>query len=205
MNLYRRIGKRTLDLVVASGLLALTAPLQIGLAVLSRCIQGSPVLFRQQRAGRHGKPFGIVKFRTMVSDDGRDREERVTPLGRALRRSSLDELPQLWNVVRGDMSLVGPRPLHLRYTDRYSSRQRRRLEVRPGITGLAQIAGRNAVPWDDRLELDVKYIEDLSFFLDAKIILSTGQRVVAALFSRGRKSETVPSSEFLGAGGTESL
>jgi lipopolysaccharide/colanic/teichoic acid biosynthesis glycosyltransferase len=144
---------------------------------------GSPVLYRQQRAGRGARPIGVPKFRTMT--DGRDPsgdllpdEQRLTAFGVKLRRWSLDELPQLWSVVKGDMSLVGPRPLPMPYVDRYSLEQRRRLDVRPGLTGWAQIHGRNALSWPEKLALDVWYVEHRSLWLDAKILILTARAVV---------------------------
>jgi lipopolysaccharide/colanic/teichoic acid biosynthesis glycosyltransferase len=135
------------------------------------------VLFRQVRPGLAGQPFELVKFRTMRSGTGSD-AERLTSLGRFLRSTSLDELPELWNVLRGDMSLVGPRPLLVEYLDLYSPRQARRHEVRPGITGLAQVAGRNLVGWDERFELDVEYVERRSLGLDLRILWRTAVAVV---------------------------
>ena len=159
--------------------------LAIGVAI--RVAMGRPVLFSQLRPGLGGRPFRLYKFRTMAATtddagtllpDG----ERITPLGAFLRRSSLDELPELWNVVRGDMSLVGPRPLLMEYLDRYNATQARRHEVRPGLTGLAQVEGRNALPWDERFELDVAYVDSASLRLDLGILLRT---VPATLRGRG--------------------
>lgn len=180
---YDRI-KRGLDLAVSLPLLVASLPLQAGIAGLVRWKHGSPILFRQTRPGLHGQPFEVVKFRTMrpllegetVADDG----ARLTPLGRTLRATSLDELPTLWNVVRGDMSLVGPRPLLVEYLERYSRRQARRHEVRPGVTGLAQISGRNSLTWDDKLELDVQYVEQRNFLIDMRILM----RTIAAVATR---------------------
>lgn len=168
----QRALKRTIDLVGSSvGLVVASVPMAI-LALLIRRDLGSPVLFRQERPGRDGKPFRLVKFRTMRDGEGTD-EERLTDLGRFLRSTSLDELPELWNVARGDMSLVGPRPLLTRYLDRYSPRQARRHEVRPGLTGLAQVEGRNLVGWEERFELDVQYVETWTIPGDLVIILRT--------------------------------
>jgi lipopolysaccharide/colanic/teichoic acid biosynthesis glycosyltransferase len=154
------------------------------LALLIRWKMGPPALFRQQRPGRNGEPFILLKFRTMKDANGADGQplpdaERLTPLGEFVRRSSLDELPQLLNVLRGDMSLVGPRPLLMEYLPLYSARQARRHEVRPGITGWAQVNGRNALRWPDRLEMDVWYVDNRSFLLDMKILLLTVERVLA--------------------------
>lgn len=168
------VAKRVLDVVVSAVALVATAPLQAAVAVLVRRDLGSPVLFRQERPGLHAQPFVLIKFRTMrgagpVSSD----RGRLTPLGRRLRALSLDELPTLWNVLRGDMSLVGPRPLLVHYLPRYTPEQARRHEVRPGVTGLAQSSGRNALPWDERLALDVWYVENRSLRLDLTILART--------------------------------
>jgi lipopolysaccharide/colanic/teichoic acid biosynthesis glycosyltransferase len=177
--------KRVVDVVGAgAGLLVASIPMAI-IAVALRLTMGSPVLFRQVRPGRHGEPFTILKFRTMRDGAGSD-AERLTPLGRWLRASSLDELPELWNVLRGDMSLVGPRPLLVEYLPLYSPRQARRHEVRPGLTGLAQVAGRNLVDWDERFELDVEYVETRSLALDLRII---GRTVAAVLRREGISGE----------------
>lgn len=179
---YDRL-KRALDLAISILALILLTPLMGLLALLVRIFLKSPVLFRQERPGRHGRPFTIVKFRTM--DEARDAEGRLLPdserlgaLGRFLRRTSLDELPELFNVLKGDMSLVGPRPLLMRYLDRYSPEQRRRHEVRPGITGWTQINGRNTLAWEDRFVLDVWYVDNRSFLLDCRILLITIWRVL---------------------------
>ena len=175
---------RAVDVLAAAVLLVLTAPVTAGVALAVRWRLGSPVLFRQVRAGHHGQPFTIHKFRTMldeVAPDGRIRteEERLTPLGSFLRRASLDELPQLVDVLRGSMALVGPRPLYLDYLPLYTPVQARRLEVRPGITGLAQVLGRNEVPWEQRLALDVQYVDSRSVLLDLRILALTARRVVS--------------------------
>lgn len=175
--------KRYLDMVVSFLLLILLAfPLLI-LAVFVRFKLGSPVLFGQVRPGLHGKPFKMIKFRTMT--DARDGKghlladvERLTPFGNFLRSTSLDELPELWNVLRGEMSLVGPRPLLMEYLPLYSAEQARRHEVRPGVTGWAQINGRNALGWDDKFKLDVWYVDHQSLRLDFKILLLTIQKVI---------------------------
>jgi lipopolysaccharide/colanic/teichoic acid biosynthesis glycosyltransferase len=167
--MYSRWGKRALDLLGAALLLLLLAPLMLALAALLRARLGSPVLFRQRRAGRGGAPFTLWKFRTMREGPGED-AERLTPLGRRLRALALDELPQLVNVLRGEMSLVGPRPLPLDYLARYTPRQATRLAVRPGLCGLAQSMGRNAVPWEERLEWDARYVERVTLAGDAAIL-----------------------------------
>ena len=176
--------KRLFDFTVAALLLLLLWPVLLVVALLIRWKMGPPALFRQQRPGRKGEPFVVLKFRTMrdatdAAGQPLPDAERLTPLGEFVRRSSLDELPQLLNVLRGDMSLVGPRPLLMEYLPLYSARQARRHEVRPGITGWAQVNGRNALRWPDRLEMDVWYVENRSFLLDMKILLLTAARVVA--------------------------
>lgn len=174
-----------LDLLGAIILLLLLGPAMMVVWLVVRAKLGSPAIFQQPRAGLYGRPFVLYKFRSMT--DERDTEGnllpnlmRISPFGRALRRSSLDELPQLWNVLKGEMSFVGPRPLLLEYVPLYSPEQRRRLEVKPGITGLAQIAGRNALDWDRRLELDVRYANEVTLGLDLWILLSTIKKVLKA-------------------------
>lgn len=185
------LGKRLLDLIMVIVSLPLWLPLILLIAVLVRIRLGQPVWFCQRRSGLFGVPFDLVKFRSMT--DERDAAgqllpdaERLTPFGRFLRSSSLDELPELWNVLCGRMSLVGPRPLPVRYHGRYSARQRRRLEVPPGLTGWAQINGRNAISWAERLEMDVWYVDNRSLVLDLKILWLT---VAAVLLRRGISSE----------------
>jgi lipopolysaccharide/colanic/teichoic acid biosynthesis glycosyltransferase len=179
---YQPCGKRAFDLVGAlAGLTALSPVLLIVAAAVALRL-GRPVLFRQRRPGRDGRVFWLLKFRTMTEardSDGRLRPdaERLTPFGRALRRLSLDELPELLNVLRGDMSLVGPRPLLVQYLERYTATQARRHEVRPGITGWAQVNGRNALTWDERFALDVWYVDHVSLSLDLRILLKTVRSV----------------------------
>ncbi len=204
-GLTYRFAKRTLDLLGAAFLLLVLAPVLLVLWVLVRTKMGSPALFRQERAGRNARPFIMVKFRSML--DARDADgkslpdaQRLTPLGRFLRRSSLDELPQLWNVLKGDMSFVGPRPLYLEYVPRYSPTQARRLEVKPGITGLAQITGRNAIEWADRLAIDVDYVERASFLLDLEILLRTVRKVIK---SEGIPATGLGNTKFMGAPDTQ--
>lgn len=176
--MYRKHGKRLLDIWVSSIGLVVLAPLFLALGLLvARCL-GSPVFFRQKRPGRDGRIFEILKFRTMTDARGPDGRllpdaERLPPFGRFLRSTSLDELPELWNVFWGDMSLVGPRPLLVEYLSRYSQEQARRHAVRPGVTGWAQINGRNAVSWQERLKMDVWYVDHVSFWLDLKILFLT--------------------------------
>jgi lipopolysaccharide/colanic/teichoic acid biosynthesis glycosyltransferase len=176
--------KRALDVVLALALLAVTLPLAVVVIVMVRVSLGSPVLFRQWRIGWRNRPFLLRKFRTMT--DACDRQgvplpdsARLTPVGRFLRSTSLDELPQLVSVLTGEMSLVGPRPLLPEYLPRYSARHARRHDVRPGLTGWAQVNGRAAAEWDDRLDLDVWYVEHQSLALDLKILLLTVARVVS--------------------------
>jgi sugar transferase EpsL len=182
-GLYARIGKRASDIVAGGITLILLSPLIGGLAILVRQHFGPPVLFQQQRPGLDGMPFTLHKFRTML--EKRDAQgqllsdsERLTLFSRFLRSTSLDELPELWNVLRGDMSLVGPRPLLMRYLDRYTPEQARRHEVRPGITGWAQVNGRNALTWEQKFELDVWYVDHLSFWLDLRIMALTFWKIV---------------------------
>lgn len=170
--------KRALDVLVSALALVILSPLLLVTAALVRWKLGRPVLFRQERPGIHGRPFTLVKFRTMRDapvdpTDGSADRDRLTPFGARLRSTSIDELPELWNVLKGDMSLVGPRPLLMHYLPLYSERQARRHEVKPGITGWAQINGRNNSPWADRLEMDVWYVENRSFLLDLKILAKT--------------------------------
>ena len=178
-----RVAKRALDLVVALAALVLLAPILLGIALAVRIGLGRPVLFRQQRPGLGGRPFALLKFRTMT--DARDAagqplpdDRRLTPLGQLLRRTSLDELPELINVLKGDMSLVGPRPLLIDYLPHYSPEQARRHEVRPGLTGWAAVNGRNATSWEQRLAQDVWYIDHRSFALDCRILLMTVVKVI---------------------------
>ena len=192
--------KRAFDLFVAVPALVMSLPVQAVAAIAVRVTMGRPVLFRQQRPGLHGEVFELVKFRTMHHEDparGRtDDASRLTAVGRLLRKLSLDELPSLWNVVRGDMSLVGPRPLLERYLDRYTPEQARRHDVRPGLTGLAQVAGRNLVSWEDKLRLDVEYVDTQSFTGDLRIILATVRQVVRGTGVSAPGDATMP--EFRG-------
>jgi lipopolysaccharide/colanic/teichoic acid biosynthesis glycosyltransferase len=175
-------AKRVLDIVGAAALLVASMPVQLAVAAAIALALGRPVLFRQARSGRGGRSFELVKFRTMrVSDEARglvSDADRLTGAGRFLRATSLDELPTLWNVLRGDMSLVGPRPLFVRYLDRYTPTHRRRHEVRPGITGLAQVRGRNRLSWEDKFTLDVWYVDHRCLALDVRILLETVRTVL---------------------------
>jgi lipopolysaccharide/colanic/teichoic acid biosynthesis glycosyltransferase len=195
------ILKRSFDVAVSAALLAVAALPMAAIAGAVRVTLGSPVLFRQPRPGRDEVPFTLCKFRTMRAPrPGEDAlatdADRLTPLGRWLRRTSLDELPTLWNVLRGDLSLVGPRPLLMAYLPRYSAEQRRRHEVKPGVTGLAQVEGRNDLTWDEQFALDVWYVEHRSFALDLRILGRTLRAVVsgAGVSQEGRATR----DEFLG-------
>jgi sugar transferase EpsL len=203
MSFYRRHGKRWLDLVACLAAAVPLAPALLALALLVRLRLGRPVLFRQERPGRHGRPFTLLKLRTMrelrdAAGEPLPDERRLGPLGRFLRRSSLDELPELWNVLRGDMSLVGPRPLLMEYLPRYTPEQARRHEVRPGITGWAQVNGRNALTWEEKFAHDVWYADHLSLAVDLRIL---GRTLLAVVRREGIQAEghaTMP--KFQGSG-----
>lgn len=194
--------KRLFDFMVALlGLIFLALPLLV-LILLVRCKLGSPVFFRQARPGLHGQPFRMVKFRTMTDACGPDGgllsdADRLTPFGRFLRATSLDELPELWNVLKGEMSLVGPRPLLMEYLSLYTAEQARRHEVRPGVTGWAQVNGRNAISWEEKFALDVWYVDHQSFGLDVKILWLTVLRVVKRSDISAAGEATM--SKFMGA------
>ena len=175
--------KRAVDLLLSAFGLTLLSPVIIATALLIRIKLGSPVFFRQTRPGLNGKPFKMVKFRTML--DATDKygnplpdDQRMTPFGSFLRATSLDELPELWNVLKGDMSLVGPRPLLMEYLPLYSKEQYRRHDARPGVTGWAQVNGRNAISWEDKFRLDVWYVDNQSLWLDVKILFLTVKKVL---------------------------
>lgn len=192
--------KRGLDLVVGGAALLGSLPAQLVIALLVRAKLGPGVLFRQQRPGKDERVFELVKFRTMREPDGKGLvtdADRLTPFGAFLRSTSLDELPTLWNVVRGDMSLVGPRPLLVRYLDRYTLEQRRRHEVRPGITGLAQVSGRNAISWEAKFAKDVEYVEKRCFALDLQILWATVAQVVRRRDINAEGEATM--TEFIGS------
>ncbi len=189
--------KRVFDIFIASVLLVLLAPLMLTVAILIRVTMGRPVLFVQTRPGLGARPFRICKFRTMLDDrdaGGRSLPDgaRLTSLGRALRKSSLDELPELFNVLRGDMSLVGPRPLLMEYLPLYTPEQARRHAVRPGVTGWAQVNGRNAISWERKFAYDVWYVDHASFALDLRILAMT---LVDVLFARGINQEGQATAE----------
>jgi sugar transferase EpsL len=183
INIYRKFGKRIFDLVLLVPGLIICLPLLGCIAILVYFKLGSPIFFRQVRPGINDKPFIIVKFRTMLDiRDNKDNllpnEKRLTAFGLKLRSTSLDELPELFNVLKGDMSFVGPRPLLMEYLDKYTPRQKRRNEVKPGITGWAQVNGRNAITWDQKFEYDVWYVENQSLILDIRILLLTLWKVL---------------------------
>lgn len=189
--------KRVLDILVAAAALVMLSPVFLILAVVVRLRLGAPVLFRQRRPGRGGQPFELIKFRSMT--DARNvrgellpDDQRLPATGRLLRSTSLDELPELWNVLRGDMSLIGPRPLLMEYLPLYSPRQARRHEVRPGLTGWAQVNGRNSLSWEDKFELDVWYVENQSLWLDCRIIVLTVWQVLARRGISAEGESTMP-------------
>ena len=197
-GLYEKYVKRPLDCVLAALLLVLLSPVMGVLAWLVRIKLGAPVIFHQERPGRDERIFRLCKFRTMT--DARDEKgellsdsDRLTPFGRRLRETSLDELPELWNVVKGDMAIVGPRPLLVQYLPAYTARERHRHDVRPGITGLAQVNGRNYLPWDARLALDVEYVKRITFFGDIRIVTQTIRQVI-------RGTDVAPSTEDIDEG-----
>lgn len=199
--MYERYVKRAIDFVLSLLAIVILSPILLIVALLVRCKLGSPIFFKQERPGFHEKIFCMYKFRTM--SDARDiygnllpDEKRMTKFGTLLRSTSLDELPELFNILKGDMAIVGPRPLLIKYLSRYNDRQHHRHDVRPGFTGLAQVNGRNSISWQEKFEWDVKYVENVSFGLDAKIILKT---VGVVLRHDGISSETsVTMEEFLG-------
>jgi lipopolysaccharide/colanic/teichoic acid biosynthesis glycosyltransferase len=195
---YRAFFKRLIDVVLSAVALLFLSPILLVTALIIRLKLGSPALFRQTRPGLSARPFEILKFRTMSAGPGTD-AERLGPLGRYLRAASLDELPGLFNVLRGDMSLVGPRPLLMDYLPRYDVRQARRHETRPGVTGWAQVNGRNAISWEEKFELDVWYVDHVSFLLDLKILLLTLAKVVRRDGISAQGHATMP--EFMGSGG----
>ena len=199
---YEKYIKRPQDFLCALLATIILSPVLLITAILVRIKLGSPVLFIQDRPGRDGKIFKLYKFRTMlppkdgVIDPSKD-AERLTPFGKKLRSTSLDELPELFNMLKGDMAVVGPRPLLVRYLDRYSSHQARRHEVRPGFTGLAQVHGRNAISWEEKFDWDVKYVDRITFLGDWKIILETVKTVLKREGISG--GDTATMTEFMGS------
>lgn len=199
--------KRIMDLVLTIPVLVVSAPVQLATAAAIYLSMGRPVLFRQERPGLHGEIFELVKFRSMhhvnPSKGFTDDASRLTRVGKFIRSTSLDELPTLWNVVRGDMSLVGPRPLRVKYLERYSPEQARRHEVRPGLTGLAQVNGRNSISWEERFSYDVYYVDNQSILLDLQILFKT---VKVVLTRRGISEDgQATMTEFLGNSDNERL
>ena len=200
--MYKKRIKRCLDIVLSLCGIIVLSPVLLVLFILVRVKLGSPVLFKQERPGKGEKIFTLCKFRTMT--DARDEkgellpdEVRLTKFGRLLRATSLDELPELFNILKGDMSVIGPRPLLVRYLPRYNSFQRRRHEVRPGLTGLAQVNGRNALTWEEKFEYDVRYVDNLTFAMDVRIFFAT---VRAVLKHEGINIETSATmEEFMGS------
>jgi lipopolysaccharide/colanic/teichoic acid biosynthesis glycosyltransferase len=193
--------KRAFDIVFSACWLVGFAPLLLVVAILVRLKLGSPVLFVQERPGLRAKPFRMVKFRTMTDERGPDGEllpdeQRLTPFGKFLRSTTLDEFPEMWNVLTGEMSVVGPRPLLMRYLPRYSPFQARRMELKPGVTGWAQINGRNSLTWEEKFALDVWYIDHRSFLLDMKIVAMTFFKVFARSGINAGEGKTM--DEFLG-------
>ena len=196
--MYRKVIKRLLDIIISLAALIILSPVLLVVAILVRCKLGSPVIFHQERPGYHEKIFKLCKFRSMT--DARDAEGnllpdavRLTKFGKILRAASLDELPELWNILKGDMSLIGPRPLLVSYLPLYNEKQRHRHDVRPGLTGLAQINGRNSITWKEKFAWDIMYVQHVSFRLDMSIFIKTFFKV----FQReGISSETSVTMEF---------
>ena len=195
--MYKRFVKRCLDLLLSLAALIILSPVLLLVAILVRCKLGSPILFKQKRPGLHEKIFCMYKFRTMTDAKDADGnllpdEVRLTKFGKLLRSTSLDELPELFNILKGDMAIVGPRPLLVQYLPRYNERQHHRHDVRPGFTGLAQVNGRNSISWQEKFEWDVKYVEKVSFLMDLRIIAKT---VKVVLKRDGISSETSATME----------
>ncbi|HGF1449275.1 TPA: sugar transferase [Streptococcus suis] len=194
--MYRRFVKRLLDFVVSLFALVILTPLILMIACLVALNLGTPVLFSQERPGKNERIFKMYKFRTMTN--ARDQagnllpdSQRLTPFGAFLRSTSLDELPELWNIVKGDMSLIGPRPLLVEYLDLYTNHQRKRHSVRPGLTGLAQISGRNAISWEEKFDFDVQYVESISFWKDCQILIKTILKVLVREGIHSASSDTM--------------
>lgn len=199
---YERFVKRGLDAFLATGAIIVLSPVLLITALLVRIKLGSPILFTQDRPGRDGKIFKLYKFRTMLPPkEGQSGVEydvlRLTPFGRKLRSTSLDELPELINMIKGDMAVVGPRPLLVQYLERYNAHQARRHEVRPGFTGLAQVNGRNSISWEEKFDWDVKYVDHITFLGDAKIVLDTVKTVLKREGISGGEAATM--TEFMGS------
>src|SRR5690554_514049 len=199
--MYRRFIKRPMDIILSLLAIIVLSPLLIIVAILVRVKLGSPVLFKQKRPGLNEDTFTLYKFRTMTDEKNENGEllpnhMRLTKFGKILRVTSLDELPELFNILRGDMSIIGPRPLLIEYLPLYNDKQKHRHDVRPGLSGLAQINGRNAISWEEKFDYDLKYIENISFWLDLKLIIRTCLKV----FKREgvNKSETITMDKFKG-------
>lgn len=195
--MYKRFVKRCLDFLLSLAALIILSPVLLLVAILVRCKLGSPILFKQKRPGLHEKIFCMYKFRTMTDAKDADGnllpdEMRLTKFGKLLRSTSLDELPELFNILKGDMAIVGPRPLLVQYLPRYNERQHHRHDVRPGFTGLAQVNGRNSISWQEKFEWDVRYVEKVSFLMDLRIIAKT---VKVVLKRDGISSETSATME----------
>lgn len=195
--MYKRFVKRCLDFLLSLAALIILSPVLLLVAILVRCKLGSPILFKQKRPGLHEKIFCMYKFRTMTDAKDADGnllpdEVRLTKFGKLLRSTSLDELPELFNILKGDMAIVGPRPLLVQYLPRYNERQHHRHDVRPGFTGLAQVNGRNSISWQEKFEWDVRYVENVSFLMDLRIIVKT---VKVVLKRDGISSETSATME----------
>lgn len=200
--MYRKYIKRGLDFVLALAASMVLSPVMLVVAILVRIKLGSPVLFKQQRPGKDEKIFEMYKFRTMTDEKDENGnllpdEKRLTKFGKMLRSTSLDELPELFNIIKGDMSIVGPRPLLVSYLPRYNERQRHRHDVRPGFTGLAQVNGRNSISWEEKFEWDVKYVENITFLGDCKIIFKTVKVVLKKDGINSATSATM--EEFMGS------
>jgi undecaprenyl phosphate N,N'-diacetylbacillosamine 1-phosphate transferase len=197
-GIYERFIKRPMDFILSLIAIIILSPILIVVAIFVRVKLGSPVLFKQKRPGLNEKIFMMYKFRTMTDESGENGEllpdsVRLTKFGRFLRSTSLDELPELFNILKGDMSIIGPRPLLVQYLALYNEHQKRRHEVRPGLSGLAQVSGRNAISWEDRFNLDVEYVDNVSLMSDWKIIFSTIKKVFVR---EGINSETAATMEY---------
>lgn len=196
MGIYQKYIKRPMDLTLSLLAIVVLSPVLLIIGILVALKLGSPILFKQERPGRNEKIFTLCKFRTMTDQTDSDGnllsdEDRLTPFGRFLRSTSLDELPELWNILKGDMSIVGPRPLLVEYLPLYSEEQKHRHDVRPGLSGLAQVSGRNAINWEEKFELDVQYVTQITFVNDIKLILATVKKVVMRDGINSENSETM--------------
>ena len=205
-SMYQKFVKRLLDILISLIAIVILSPVLIIVAILVRIKLGSPVIFHQDRPGLNEKIFRLYKFRSMTDEKDAEGnllpdEIRLTKFGKLLRATSLDELPELWNILKGDMSLIGPRPLLVRYLPRYSEEQRHRHDVRPGLTGLAQVNGRNAITWEKKFEYDLQYINELSFGMDVKILFKTVKKVFERADINSETSATM--EEFMGGSENE--